>query len=47
MQIQTVLNSDIVMRFNECTPYDVDSYITTSAETHISKKLSQRFPDLI
>ncbi len=22
MQIQTVLNSDIVMQFDECTPYD-------------------------
>jgi tRNA-guanine family transglycosylase len=32
MQIQTVLNSDIVMQFDECTPYDVKGHITTEAE---------------
>src|SRR3569832_1024289 len=29
MQIQTVLNSDIVMQFDECTPYDTKGHITT------------------
>jgi queuine tRNA-ribosyltransferase len=32
MQIQTVLNSDIVMQFDECTPYDTKGHITTEAK---------------
>ncbi|RZI98893.1 MAG: tRNA-guanine transglycosylase, partial [Haliea sp.] len=28
MQIQTALNSDIVMQFDECTPYDTKGHIT-------------------
>jgi queuine tRNA-ribosyltransferase len=32
MQIQTMLNSDIVMQFDECTPYDTKGHITTEAE---------------
>jgi queuine tRNA-ribosyltransferase len=43
MQIQTVLNSDIVMQFDECTPYDVKGYITTEAEARISMELSLRW----
>jgi queuine tRNA-ribosyltransferase len=29
MQIQTVLNSDIVMQFDECTPYETAGPLTT------------------
>jgi queuine tRNA-ribosyltransferase len=43
MQIQTVLNSDIVMQFDECTPYDVKGHITTEAEARISMELSLRW----
>ncbi len=47
MQIQTVLNSDIVMQFDECTPYDVDrgghKHITTEAEARASMELSLRW----
>ncbi len=43
MQIQTVLNSDIVMQFDECTPYDTKGHITTQAEAHISMELSRRW----
>jgi queuine tRNA-ribosyltransferase len=43
MQIQTVLNSDIVMQFDECTPYDVKGHITTQAEARISMELSLRW----
>ncbi|MDD4886482.1 MAG: tRNA guanosine(34) transglycosylase Tgt [Thiomonas sp.] len=47
MQIQTVLNSDIVMQFDECTPYDVDrggqTHITTELEARESMELSLRW----
>ena len=47
MQIQTVLNSDIVMQFDECTPYDVrrggETHITTEAEARYSMELSLRW----
>ena len=43
MQIQTVLNSDIVMQFDECTPYDVKGHITTEAEARQSMELSLRW----
>jgi len=43
MQIQTVLNSDIVMQFDECTPYDVKGRITTEAEARTSMELSVRW----
>jgi queuine tRNA-ribosyltransferase len=43
MQIQTVLNSDIVMQFDECTPYDTQGHITTEAEARISMELSLRW----
>ncbi len=32
MQIQRVLNSDIVMQFDECTPYETKGQITTEKE---------------
>ena len=43
MQIQTVLNSDIVMQFDECTPYEVQGHLTTEAEARKSMELSQRW----
>jgi len=43
MQIQTVLNSDIVMQFDECTPYDVKGHITTEREARASMELSLRW----
>ncbi len=43
MQIQTVLNSDIVMQFDECTPYDTKGHITTEAEARYSMELSRRW----
>ena len=43
MQIQTVLNSDIVMQFDECTPYETRGHVTTEAEAHASMALSLRW----
>jgi queuine tRNA-ribosyltransferase len=43
MQIQTTLNSDIVMQFDECTPYDVKGHVTTEAEARVSMELSLRW----
>ncbi|MBE0550319.1 MAG: tRNA guanosine(34) transglycosylase Tgt [Rubrivivax sp.] len=43
MQIQTVLNSDIVMQFDECTPYQTKGHVTTEAEARASMELSQRW----
>jgi len=43
MQIQTILNSDIVMQFDECTPYDTKGHITTEAEARTSMALSLRW----
>jgi queuine tRNA-ribosyltransferase len=48
MQIQTVLNSDIVMQFDECTPYvSVDKktkgQLTTEAQARASMELSLRW----
>jgi queuine tRNA-ribosyltransferase len=43
MQIQTLLNSDIVMQFDECTPYDTKGHVTTEAEARISMELSRRW----
>ncbi len=43
MQIQRVLNSDIVMQFDECTPYDVQGHITTEKEARVSMSLSLRW----
>ncbi len=41
MQIQRVLNSDIVMQFDECTPYDTAGRITTEKEARSSMELSR------
>lgn len=43
MQIQTILNSDIVMQFDECTPYDTQGHLTTEAEARSSMELSLRW----
>jgi len=43
MQIQTALNSDIVMQFDECTPYETKGQITTEAQARISMELSRRW----
>jgi queuine tRNA-ribosyltransferase len=48
MQIQTTLNSDIVMQFDECTPYvsvepKTKGQITTEREARLSMELSLRW----
>ena len=48
MQIQTTLNSDIVMQFDECTPYisvepKTKGQLTTEAEARSSMELSLRW----
>ncbi|MBP6777716.1 MAG: tRNA guanosine(34) transglycosylase Tgt, partial [Piscinibacter sp.] len=43
MQIQTVLDSDIVMQFDECTPYERGGVLTTEAEARASMELSLRW----
>src|SRR5512143_899724 len=43
MQIQTVLNSDIVMQFDECTPYETGGRVTTEREARASMELSLRW----
>jgi queuine tRNA-ribosyltransferase len=43
MQIQALLNSDIVMQFDECTPYDTQGHVTTDAEARFSMELSRRW----
>jgi queuine tRNA-ribosyltransferase len=43
MQVQHALNSDIVMQFDECTPYDTKGHITTEKEARVSMELSLRW----
>jgi queuine tRNA-ribosyltransferase len=43
MQIQRVLNSDIVMQFDECTPYETQGHLTTEREARASMELSLRW----
>jgi queuine tRNA-ribosyltransferase len=43
MQIQTVLDSDIVMQFDECTPYETKGHVTTEPEARASMELSLRW----
>jgi queuine tRNA-ribosyltransferase len=43
MQIQSVLNSDIVMQFDECTPYATDGLATSEADARASMELSLRW----
>ena len=43
MQVQRVLNSDIVMQFDECTPYETKGHLTTEREARESMELSLRW----
>ncbi len=43
MQIQRVLNSDIVMQFDECTPYEIDGRPATRDEAGKSMRMSLRW----
>ncbi|HMN20011.1 MAG TPA: tRNA guanosine(34) transglycosylase Tgt [Ottowia sp.] len=43
MQIQTVLNSDIVMQLDECTPYETRGHVTTEQEARASMEMSLRW----
>ncbi|AJK45127.1 tRNA guanosine(34) transglycosylase Tgt [Burkholderia plantarii] len=43
MQIQKVLNSDVVMQFDECTPYATDNVPTTHQEAAGSMRMSLRW----
>jgi queuine tRNA-ribosyltransferase len=43
VQIQTVLNADIVMQFDECTPYATNGDVTTEAQARQSMELSLRW----
>ncbi len=43
MQIQRVLNSDIVMQFDECTPYEIDGRPATREEAGRSMRMSLRW----
>ncbi len=43
MQIQRTLNSDIVMQFDECTPYETKGQVTTQREARVSMELSLRW----
>jgi len=43
MQIQRALNSDIVMQFDECTPYEIDGRPATEDEAARSMRMSLRW----
>ncbi|MDP9108361.1 MAG: tRNA guanosine(34) transglycosylase Tgt [Pseudomonadota bacterium] len=43
MQIQHALNSDVVMQFDECTPYQIDGRPATEAEAASSMRMSLRW----
>ncbi len=43
MQLQTRLNSDIVMQFDECTPYQSQGELTSEAQARASMELSLRW----
>ncbi|MDQ2821904.1 MAG: tRNA guanosine(34) transglycosylase Tgt [Pseudomonadota bacterium] len=43
MQIQKALNSDIVMQFDECTPYEIDGRPATAEEAAKSMRMSLRW----
>lgn len=43
MQIQTTLNSDIVMQLDECTPYETKGQLTTEAQARDSMEMSRRW----
>ena len=43
MRIQRVLNADVVMVFDECTPYEIEGRPATEAEARASMELSMRW----
>jgi queuine tRNA-ribosyltransferase len=43
MRIQTVLDSDVAMVFDECTPYEIDGRPATRDEAAVSMRLSLRW----
>ena len=43
MQIQRVLNSDVVMQFDECTPYEIEGRPATRDEAGQSMRMSLRW----
>ena len=43
MRIQTVLNSDIVMQLDECTPYEIDGKPATEKQAADSMRMSLRW----
>ena len=43
IQIQTTLNSDIVMQFDECTPYEMNGVLTSEKDARSSMELSLRW----
>ncbi len=43
MQVQHVLNSDIVMQFDECTPYETAGTLTSEHDARLSMELSLRW----
>ncbi len=43
MQIQTVLDSDIAMQLDECTPYETKGHLTTEDEARASMEMSLRW----
>ena len=43
IEIQTVLNSDIVMQLDECTPYETKGQRTTEAQARASMEMSRRW----
>ncbi len=43
MQVQTVLNSDIAMQFDECTPYETGGVLTSEHDARLSMELSLRW----
>ncbi|HMS78809.1 MAG TPA: tRNA guanosine(34) transglycosylase Tgt [Burkholderiaceae bacterium] len=43
MRIQRALNSDVVMQFDECTPYEIDGRPATRDEAAASMRLSLRW----
>jgi queuine tRNA-ribosyltransferase len=45
MRIQSVLNSDIAMQFDECTPYETGGHLTTEREARASMELSLRWAE--
>ena len=45
MEIQKVLNSDIAMIFDECTPYEIDGRPATEKEAADSMRLSLRWAE--